>query len=113
MIDAEGALGYPGAKLLFEKACNGGYGRGCTHEGIILEEEQEKQGLAKLQEACNLKDGWACYILGRFYAGRKEKADQVAANKLFSQACRYHFQSPGCSKGGGKNTKVNDYSVSP
>jgi TPR repeat protein len=88
------------ARALFDKACNGGAGAGCSAIARQLERgegvPQDLPGAAAFYErACTANDGLGCYALGALLAAGTGPTDVPRAAGMFERACDLG-EAPAC-----------------
>jgi hypothetical protein len=73
----------------YDKACEGGKGRSCTHLGLLYEQDgNDAYARIYYQKACDLNEADICTNLGIWYLnGKGVKVDEKKAYQLFQQAC--------------------------
>ena len=82
---------------MFEKACNLGYGKGCSNAGTMLVWKQQYGKARQLYEkGCGLGGAKACYNLALLYStGQGARHDYGKAKELAGKACDLGDQN-GC-----------------
>jgi len=80
------------ATRLFDKACTGGEGQGCTYLGQeILKTGDKEKGLRTIGRGCALGDGRGCHFLGDVATAVLDPPDPVRSVKMYRRSCELRY----------------------